>query len=433
MVRGTQPTAPKTRRGALGPGSSRELPNPARRETLELSNAFRRGSLLSSPRLLAAYYFWYFAAIGVFEPYLTPFWQHLGFSPAQLGLLNAIYPGVAAFAPFAWTAYSDITRRGEAIFLFNTWLSAGIALVLPNLNGVVPVALAFSAFATVRTPLIPLANSMALRILAGSPQQFAAIRLWGTIGYILAAVGAGILVDRIGLWAGMHGIALTAMVCGVVAWIGQSRGRASLPPVHLRDFLQLLRDRRLALVLAATSLARLSFGPYTTFFTIHLEGLGLSRTFAGVAWALAAGSELVVMVLWSRLCGLATSRTWLTLAMGAHALRWLLSVPAGDPVSLLLIQTTHAFTFGVFYLAAVEQVDALAPEGLRATAQGLFASVTFGLSGLVGNALSGFLYEPLGMAWLYTGAGFVAAAGTTLYWAGSRWSAPAKRALKTGS
>ncbi|HSD50872.1 MAG TPA: MFS transporter, partial [Candidatus Methylomirabilis sp.] len=189
----------------------------------------------------------------------------------------------------------------------------------------------------------------------------------------------------------------------------------------------------LALVLAAASLARLSFGPYTTFFTIHLEGLGLSRTFAGVAWALAAVSELVVMVFWSRLCRLASARTWLTLAMGAHALRWLLSVPARDPIALLLIQMTHALTFGVFYLAAVEQVEALAPEGLRATAQGLFASVTFGLSGLLGNALSGFLFEPLGMAWLYTGAGCVAAVATALYWAGTRPSASATRALMVGS
>jgi PPP family 3-phenylpropionic acid transporter len=394
---------------------------------------FDRGCCLTDTRFLAAYYFWYFAAIGVYEPYLTPFWQHLGFSPAQLGLLNAIYPGVAAFAPFAWTAYSDITRRGQAIFLFNTWLSAGIALALPNLNGLVPVALAFLAFAIFRTPLIPLANSIAFRVLAGSPQRFAAIRLWGTIGYVLTAVGAGILVDRIGLWAGMHGMALATVACGVVAWNGQSRERTRLSPVHFRDFLELLRDRRLALLLAAASLARLSFGPYTTFFTIHVEGLGLSRTFAGVAWALAAASELVVMLLWSRLCGLASARTWLTLAMGAHALRWLLSVPARDPAALLLIQTTHAFTFGVFYLVAVEQVDALAPEGLRAAAQGLFSSVTFGISGLLGNALSGFLYEPLGMAWLYAGAGCVAAVGTALYWAGMRQFAPAKRAPMAGS
>jgi PPP family 3-phenylpropionic acid transporter len=356
----------------------------------------------------------------VYEPYLTPFWQHLGFSPIQLGLLNAIYPAVAAFAPFLWTAYADITRRGEGIFLRNTWICAAIALLLPNVTGLLPAALAFLAFAIFRSPLIPLANSMAFRSLAGAPARFAAIRLWGTLGYILTAVGAGILVDGLGLRAALHGIGLATMACGLVGWMGRSRERAGLPPVHPRAFFELLRDRRLVLLLAAASLARLSFGPYTTFFTIHLDRLGFSRTLAGAAWALAAASELVVMLLWARMRPLASGRTWLTLAMGAHALRWLLSIPASEPAPLLLIQLTHALTFGAFYLAAVEQVDALAPEGLRATAQGLFASVTFGLSGLLGNALSGFLYLPLGMAGLYLAAAFVAAAGTALYWAGTR-------------
>jgi len=261
---------------------------------------------------------------------------------------------------------------------------------------------------------------MAFRVLAGSSQRFAAIRLWGTIGYILTAVGVGVVVDGIGLRTGMYGIALASMACGVVGWIGRGRAEISLLPVTFRDLVELLQHRGLLLLLAATSLARLSFGPYTTFFTIHLESLGLSGTFAGAAWALAAASELVVMVLWARMRAMASTRTWLTLALSAHSLRWLLSILAREPALLLLIQLTHAFTFGVFYLAAVECVDALAPEGLQATAQGLFSSVTFGLSGLLGNALSGFLYEPLGMAWLYSAAACVAAAGTALYWVGTR-------------
>lgn len=275
-------------------------------------------------------------------------------------------------------------------------------------------------FAVFRTPLISLANSMAFHALAGRRQGFAAIRLWGTVGYILAAVAAGIGMDRIGLRAGMHGIGLATLVCGVIAWMGRSRRRTSLPPARLGDFLETLRDRRFVLLVIAASLANMSFGPYTTFFTIHLKRLGLSSTFAGTAWALAAASELVVMVCWTRICPLVSMRVWLTLGLGAHALRWLLSIPARDPAALLLIQLTHAFTFGVFYLAAVESVDMLVPEGLRATAQGVFASVVFGLSTLVGNAASGFLYEPLGMGRLYAAAAALASAATVLYWAGTR-------------
>jgi PPP family 3-phenylpropionic acid transporter len=261
---------------------------------------------------------------------------------------------------------------------------------------------------------------MTFRALRGRRQGYAAIRLWGTLGYIVVAMGAGFLVDRIGLRMGMYGMALAMMACGVVSWAGRSQERRGFAAMHLTGFQQALRDRRVLLLLLATCLAQVSFGPYTTFFTIHLQRLGLSRGFAGTAWALAAGSELVVMLGWTRLCALASVRTWLTAALAAHSLRWGLFVVARDPAFLLAIQLTHAFTFGVFYLAGVQTMDALVPDGLRATAQGVFASVTFGVGGLVGNTLAGLLYEPLGMARLYMVAAALAAAATAVYWGGTR-------------
>jgi PPP family 3-phenylpropionic acid transporter len=299
-------------------------------------------------------------------------------------------------------------------------MAASAACLFPNLAGFWPAAAAVLMYAGFRTSLIPLANSMTLRALAGRRQGYAAIRLWGTIGYILVAMAAGFLVDRIGLRAGMYGIALAMLACGITSWMGHSREPGGLPPVRLGEFFSALRDRRIFLLLLATCLAQVSFGPYTTFFTIHLQHLGLSSGFAGTAWALAAGSELFVMLGWRRMCALASARVWLTAALAAHAVRWGLFILARDPAFLLAIQLTHAFTFGVFYLAGVQTVDALVPDGLRATAQGVFASVTFGLGGLVGNILAGLLYEPLGMEGLYAAAAVLAAGATVLYWGRTR-------------
>jgi PPP family 3-phenylpropionic acid transporter len=356
----------------------------------------------------------------VFEPYLTPLWREFGLASAEIGLLNSIMPGVAAVAPFLWTAYADATRRGERIFLWNTWLSALAALLLPNASRFAPAAVVVFCVAAFRTPLIPFANSMTFRALKGRPQGYAAIRLWGTIGYIVAAMGAGAVMDRIGLQGGMYGVVLAMMACGAVAWAGRSRERVLLAPVGLWEILESLRDRRFLVLLTATALAWMSYGPYATFYTIHLERLGLSRAFAGTAWALAAVSELLIMVLWPRLCTMATPRVWLIVALAANPVRWLLSSVAHGPFALLAIQLIHAFTFGLFYLSSVQRVDSLVPDGLRSTAQGVFASVTFGLGGLAGNFLGGLLYEPLGMAWLYVAAAAVSAGATLLYAVGSR-------------
>ena len=354
-------------------------------------------------------------------------WREFGLLPAEMGLLNSIMPGVAAVAPFLWTAYADATRRGERIFFWSTWLAAAAALLLPNAQRFVAAAAAAFCLAVFRTPLIPFANSMTFRVLKGRPQGYAAIRLWGTIGYIVAAVGAGAVMDRIGLRAGMYGGALALAACGTVAWAGKSRERVMLVPVGVREILEILRDRRFLILLTATCLAWMSYGPYATFYTIHLERLGLSRAFAGTAWALAALSELLVMLLWPRLCGRAKPRTWLIVALAAHPVRWLLSSIAHGPVILLATQLTHAFTFGVLYLAAVQSVEGLVPDGLRTTAQGVFASVTFGLGGLVGSLLGGLLYEPLGMRALYLASALVSAAATLLYVMGSRCEQDAGR------
>jgi len=324
-------------------------------------------------------------------------------------------PGVATVAPFFWTAYADLTRRGDRIFLWTTWLSALAACALPNAQRCVPAAVGVFCLAVFRTPLIPFANSMTLRALRDRPQGYAGIRLWGTLGYICAAVASGPVMDRLGLRVGMYGVAAAMLACGAVAWAGRSRERVRLAPVGLREILEVMQDRRLLVLVAATGLAWVSYGPYGTFYTIHLQRLGFSRAFAGAAWALAAGSELVVMLLWPRMCAWATPRTWLIVGLTAHSVRWLLSSVAHDPLFLLAIQLTHAFTFGVVYLAAVQSVERLVPDGLRTTAQGVIASVTFGVGGLVGNGLGGVLYEAIGMTALYIAAAIVSGWATFLY------------------
>jgi len=388
-----------------------------------------RERALTNTRYLAAYYFAYFVAVGVFEPFLTPLWREFGLSSAEIGLLNAIMPAVATVAPFLWTAYADVTRRGDRIFLWSTWVSAFAAIALPNAQRFVPAAVGIFCLAAFRTPLIPFANSMTLRALKDRPQRYAAIRLWGTIGYIVAAVGAGPVMDRLGLRIGMYGVAVAMLACGAVAWVGRSRERVRLNPVGLQEILAATQDRRLLVLVAATGLAWVSYGPYGTFYTIHLEHLGFSRAFAGAAWALAAGSELAVMLLWPRMCRWAAPRTWLIVGLSAHPVRWLLSSIAHDPVPLLAIQLTHAVTFGVFYLAAVQSVESLVPDGLRTTAQGVFASVTFGVGGLVGSSLGGLLYEAIGMTALYIAAAIVSGWGMFLYVVGTPREGQGTRSL----
>jgi len=65
---------------------------------------------------LRAFYFCYFAAIGVTEPFLPVFFRDRGLSPAAIGGLLALLPAIQATVPFGFTALAE--ARGSARRLF---------------------------------------------------------------------------------------------------------------------------------------------------------------------------------------------------------------------------------------------------------------------------------------------------------------------------
>lgn len=48
---------------------------------------------------------------------------------------------------------------------------------------------------------------------------------------------------------------------------------------------------------------QLAHGPYYTFFSIHLETLGYSRSFIGLMWALGVVAEILLFLVMARLLG----------------------------------------------------------------------------------------------------------------------------------
>jgi PPP family 3-phenylpropionic acid transporter len=85
---------------------------------------------------------------------------------------------------------------------------------------------------------------------------------------------------------------------------------------------------------------------------------------------------------------------------------------AWSPWFILSLQITHGLTFGVFYIAAFQIVNKLIPEHLQATGHVLFITVIFGLAGIIGSLLGGYIIELTSISTLYFLIGGSALAGT---------------------
>ena len=95
-------------------------------------------------------------------------------------------------------------------------------------------------------------------------------------------------------------------------------------------------------------------------------------------------------------------REWCFLRMAARHFAVRLLLMAGvHPLLLACGQLLHAFSFGLFHVAAVTATHLLFPDSLRSSGQSLYSSLTYGLGNLLGFFGCAALLESVGIVGLF--------------------------------
>ena len=144
---------------------------------------------------LSGYYFFYFAFIGAFSPYFGLYLQSLGFSAWDIGLLMSQMQLMRLFGPNLWGWLADRCRRRVPIVRLAGVLSLGgftAFFWLERLPGLL-VAMAILAFFW--SAALPLVETLTFDHLREQPASYSRIRVWGSIGFIVAVLAAGAYLD----------------------------------------------------------------------------------------------------------------------------------------------------------------------------------------------------------------------------------------------
>jgi MFS transporter, PPP family, 3-phenylpropionic acid transporter len=152
----------------------------------------------------------------------------------------------------------------------------------------------------------------------------------------------------------------------------------------------------LIVVIAAAALIQASHALLNTFGSLHWAREGHSSAFIGAAWALGVVCETALFAFVGRwVAGPDRAAGLLALGGVAAVLRWL--VMASDPGSVLLAlaQAGHGFSFAATHTGSMFLIFELAPNAMRARAQGWLTAAIAGVSAIV-VTVSGPLYAGAG-------------------------------------
>ncbi len=370
---------------------------------------------------LSGFYLFYFAILGVLLPYWGLYLLALGFEPARIGELMAIPQATKLVAPSLWGWLADRTGQRMRVVRWACLVSVlsftGVYAAGSSYLGLALVMLLFSFFWNAALPQF---EAVTLNHLGEQVHRYSRVRLWGSVGFIGAAVGVGFLVQDWGV-----GI-VPALLWGLFAavWLNSLLVPESpvAPTVQVAPPLgQVLRQPVVIAFFAACFLNQAAHGPYYGFFSLYLETYGYSREFIGLLWGLGVMTEVGMFVFFHRVLPRFGPRRLMLAALALAALRWLLIGHFVRELPVLLFaQTLHAFSFGVFHAVSIHLIHQFFPGSLQGRGQALYSSLSFGAGNAVGSLAAGYLWEGLGPTVMYDLAAALGALGWLVAWRGLR-------------
>jgi PPP family 3-phenylpropionic acid transporter len=341
-----------------------------------------------------------FAATACVSPFIVLYYQGLGFTGMQIGLLTGITPLITLFGAPLWTGLADATRRHRLIMSLTILGGVTTLLVFPLLQAFAPILLVAILLNAFFAPTTSFADSATMFMLASEKELYGRVRVGGTIGYGLAASVSGMLVQGYGLkfafWA-CAALSLLAFIVSQKLAYGQSKAVGST-----RDQVSaLLKNPRWLPFLVVALAGGMTLAALNNYLFPYMKELGAKESLMGLALTIGTLSEAPALFFANRLIKRLKSYRLLMLAMILTVIRLLLYAASGIPGLVLCIQLLNGLTFPIMWVAGVAYADENAPAGLKTTAQGLFGAMVFGVGMAVGGLSGGPLLESVGGRGLY--------------------------------
>ncbi len=357
------------------------------------------------------FYFLFFAGVASLVPFLVVFYERLGLTGGQIGVLSALLPIATIVVGPAWGALADGLGRHRAVAVV-TLVGGTVTGVLVSVGNDFATLLPFVAgLAVFAAPIVPLTDTAVLAGLGSERERYGRLRLWGAVGFGAASLVAGFAVDRFGLSWSFTSFAVLMVLALLVSlrlsWEAVRRDDGvdvGTPPyrssrLSFRGLVAGMRDfatARWAALLIAALIGGAALAPTTTFLYLYLAERGAATGTIGIALAVATISEIPVMFWASRWLLRWRPRTLLLTALGVFALRAALYAALDSTAGLVAAQLLHGPSFALLIVAGVARADRLAIPGRRATGQSLYTASVMGVGSAVGALGGGALYSAVG-------------------------------------
>ena len=299
---------------------------------------------------LSAYYFFYFALVGVYVIFMPKALLELGYSTVDVGIIYAAAPFMRFLLPFAFRYFITLTFKIYLLALFLTFV--GTLLFVGTVDNFKLYLIANLLFGASMGISLPYVETIALASL--SKNSYGKARLWGSLGFMGIALWLGKILET--PYEALYYLSAMAFLTLIFGAILVRHDIADYSDSKTNNTFSLSKYWAFWL---SVILMQIGFGGFYNFFTIYETAHGISLEMTSWMWSFGVICEIFMLYFQGPLLQ-KNLLTILKFATFATAIRWLILYMYPDSVTWTFAsQSFHAISFALYHTSAISYVFSL--------------------------------------------------------------------------
>jgi MFS transporter, PPP family, 3-phenylpropionic acid transporter len=369
-------------------------------------------------RVFSFYYFIYFFAGAVTQPFLSLYLNSKGMDGTKIGLLLAAGSGAGMIAQPMLGFLNDRARDARRLLTLSAIISP-IVFAGYLLSRQFWVLLVVSIAFAISQATAPIMDAMAVQEGSRSNFEYGQVRLWGALSYALGTMVAGYVYNRTGIQLSflVYGFFAIAIIM-TIRHLPKSSD-LSIPRENIwRGIWNVARDARLICFIGISFILSTSISINSTYLPLYYRDLHYPMSSVGLNFTVAALVEVPLFYLSGKLMIRFGYLPVIAVGSLMYTLKYAIMALAPGVVVVIAIQVLDGIAYALYWSAGVQLVSDLAPARRVATAQTLYGAIASSFSNIVGTSVGGVLLDSIGPRSLYacnTGIGALSLLGFLVF------------------